>query len=469
MPSSYTQNLGIEQPATGEQANTWGITANRNYTTLDMAARGNAQVTLSSSTFQLKIDPGADAPLGANALLIWSGQLSAQGSVVMDPDPGTRQHLYLMQNRTLGGFGVAFRQGSGSQFVLQNGYDALIYSDGLGAGSNVAAALANPQFANMLVTGALNVTGTVMGVLNVTGSIGIDAAQVPDPLTIAGLGTHSWGQLRLVGGGYGVLLHNNGTTFYLLLTAANDPYGAWAGSALFAADLASHAVGIGGWGPNPSFALSATTVHMAAATVDGAVVAGSVVSGNTLTVQSGGVNATGRSLFIDAEPYIIGLEYPGAALTYVGTNSASQFQVSNQGGASLFMVDQSGNASIVASLTVNGLIHSTSGGIQFPDGTVQTTAVVGLNVVPHSVGRTCGAVYPNPASTVMFVNAVTWENNSHALSALVGPGGNPTIKVAEGNTPNGMIQVFFLVPVGWSYQLVSTSGNIPTYLATEWY
>ena len=333
MPSSYTQNLGIEQPATGEQANVWGITVNRNFATYDLAIAGNTQIALSSSSYQLTINDGADLPLGANALIIWTGQLAAQGSVVMDANPGTRQHLHIMQNRTLGGFQIAFSQGSGGTFTLWNGYDAIIYSDGVGAGANVAAALANPQFANMLLTGNLIMQGyltvpsiqgdvTLYGTLGVNVNlfvehyVGIGTLNIPDPLTITGLG---WGQLRLVynpPNTYGTIFRNDGAAFYLMATNANDPYGQWAGWGLMM-DLASREIGIG-WSPTAGYALSVSNIHAGNVAVDG-----QITTGAQIVVQGGGINVTGRGIFSDpGDPYQIEINYPGTPVLYVGNSRA---------------------------------------------------------------------------------------------------------------------------------------------------
>jgi hypothetical protein len=49
MPSTYTENLGIEKPGTGEQVGTWGSTDNTNYDLFDEAITGSASVTLSAT------------------------------------------------------------------------------------------------------------------------------------------------------------------------------------------------------------------------------------------------------------------------------------------------------------------------------------------------------------------------------------------------------------------------------------
>ena len=61
MPSTYTVNLGIEKPATGEQSGTWGDTVNDNSNILDEAINGAVTITLSSA--------GSSGPSSAHALV----------------------------------------------------------------------------------------------------------------------------------------------------------------------------------------------------------------------------------------------------------------------------------------------------------------------------------------------------------------------------------------------------------------
>ena len=59
MPSSFTQNLGLEKPATGEQAGVWGVTANVSYDSIDQATDGNLPIQLSANAYQLGTSQGA--------------------------------------------------------------------------------------------------------------------------------------------------------------------------------------------------------------------------------------------------------------------------------------------------------------------------------------------------------------------------------------------------------------------------
>jgi hypothetical protein len=46
MASTYTTNIGIEKPATGDQSGTWGDTTNTNFDIIDQGTNGVATFTL---------------------------------------------------------------------------------------------------------------------------------------------------------------------------------------------------------------------------------------------------------------------------------------------------------------------------------------------------------------------------------------------------------------------------------------
>src|SRR5262249_35708855 len=142
MPSSYTQNLGLEKPATGEQAGVWGITANNDYDFIDQGIDGNLTIALSSSTYALSTSQGAPSQ-GRNKVITWTGVLTANATVTISPN--TAQKIYYMQNSTTGGFSIIFTQGSGGNFTLQPGQSAILYCNGQGATAAVSGANYNPQ------------------------------------------------------------------------------------------------------------------------------------------------------------------------------------------------------------------------------------------------------------------------------------------------------------------------------------
>lgn len=383
MGSTYTPNLGIEQPATGAYANTWGVVANRSYAVLDAAIGGSAQITLTGAPGtpqQLVTIPGSDGlQHGLFPLIVWTGAQTTAGAVTIVPV--TQQRLFIMRNETAATIQFAQSAG-GAQFTLQPGYDAHIYCDGASPNSNVAGAIVNPQYGNVLVTGNLQVNGGLTGNLNVgpltAASLGLGAPTgVPDPLTINGLGTAGECHIRLVevnGANYGVLLRSDGNIFYIMSTAAGTPYATWSKIPLNI-DLASSAVGVGGSIPNASYGLTAPSMHTGNLFVDAAVFCANVDIVNTLVVDGANTNngAGLDILFGPGSTEGIGSgRVPGAlnlgGLTFFTANVARMY-ITSGGLVGI-------NVAPDQALTVGGYVHTTAG-VVFPDGSVQTTAAVG--------------------------------------------------------------------------------------------
>jgi len=158
MPSSYSRNISLEKPATGEQAGSWGDTANKDYDILDNAIDGNLQIPLSASTYSLDAGKlGESSAEGRNKVIIWTGTLTAGATVTITPN--TAQKLFIMTNATIGGFPISFSQGSGGSFSLNAGCSAIIYADGGGSTARVDGALYNPQFGSVVVNSNLSVAG----------------------------------------------------------------------------------------------------------------------------------------------------------------------------------------------------------------------------------------------------------------------------------------------------------------------
>lgn len=186
MPSSYTTNLVLEKPATGEQGGVWGNTANSSYDSIDEAIDGSLTITLSASSYLLSTQRGFPQQ-GHNKVIIFTGTLTQNATVNIDPN--TAKKIYFVTNATSGGFSIAF-QGSGSSgsvFTLQPGYSAMIYMDGLGAAASVNGALYNPQFGSVLVTGAL----TAQGAVSFTQPATFGSATFAGPTTLNGTTTAS--------------------------------------------------------------------------------------------------------------------------------------------------------------------------------------------------------------------------------------------------------------------------------------
>jgi hypothetical protein len=151
MPSTWTNNLSIEKPATGEQAGVWGTTANNNFDYLDTGIDGNITIRLSASGYDLVTGTGVSE--GRNKVVIFTGALTSD--VTINIKPNTAQKVYFAVNHTTGGFSLRFVQGTGSSFTLRANQSAVIYADGLGSPASVSGVLSDFQVNSLLVLSSL--------------------------------------------------------------------------------------------------------------------------------------------------------------------------------------------------------------------------------------------------------------------------------------------------------------------------
>ena len=145
MPSTYTNNSGIEKPGSGEQAGTWGATSNNNFDIIDRALNGVGVITLSGTSHTLTTTDGTLSD-GQYKVLILAGTPSGTNTVTISPND--QDKIYFVRNTTAQS--VVFTQGSGGNATIPSGETKIIYADGAGAGAAVS------DF-----TGALSITGNV--------------------------------------------------------------------------------------------------------------------------------------------------------------------------------------------------------------------------------------------------------------------------------------------------------------------
>ena len=140
MPSTYTVNLGIEKPATGEQSGTWGDTTNVNFDILDQAINGAARVTLTSagssgSPNALQITNGATSD-GRNKWVEFYSSGDLGGSVYVQLDPNDAEKIVFVRNSLAGSRSILLFQGtynSGRDLEVPAGVDMVVKFDGGGA------------------------------------------------------------------------------------------------------------------------------------------------------------------------------------------------------------------------------------------------------------------------------------------------------------------------------------------------
>jgi microcystin-dependent protein len=132
MPSTFTQNTGIELIADGEQTALWGQTTNNNFDIVDRAVNGVGFITLSSTSLTLTTSSGVLSD-GQFSTLVFSGTPGGTATVTIAPN--TAQKTYSVRNQT--DQTVVFTQGSGGNVSLPAGRSAVIGCTGAGASSAV--------------------------------------------------------------------------------------------------------------------------------------------------------------------------------------------------------------------------------------------------------------------------------------------------------------------------------------------
>src|SRR5210317_1290487 len=124
MASTYTSNIGIENPGSGEQSGTWGTTTNTNFDIIDRAINGVLALSLSGTTTTLTTSDGALSDGGYKVLVLGG---SPTGTNTITIDPNDQDKVYLVKNSS--GQSATFTQGSGGDATLIDGETAWIFAD----------------------------------------------------------------------------------------------------------------------------------------------------------------------------------------------------------------------------------------------------------------------------------------------------------------------------------------------------
>mgnify|MGYP001221871632 CR=1 FL=1 len=162
MPSTYTDNGGIELPANGEQSSTWGNTVNDNMNIIDRLINGVGSITLSGTTHTLTTADGTTSD-GHYKVLVLGGSPSGTNTVTVSPNNG--QHIYIVKNGT--GQTATFTQGSGANVSVLTGTTKIIYCDGAGSGAAVVDITGSLDLGSLIVAGTtITSTGAELNILD---------------------------------------------------------------------------------------------------------------------------------------------------------------------------------------------------------------------------------------------------------------------------------------------------------------
>ena len=146
MPSTYTVNLGIEKPATGEQSGTWGDTTNVNFDLIDQAVNGSVRVTLTSagtsgSPNDLNIVNGSTTSSeGRNKWIEIYSASDLGGSAYVRLVPNDAEKILFIRNSLAGSQSVLLFQGTynaSNDLEIPAGVDMVVRFDGAGASATV--------------------------------------------------------------------------------------------------------------------------------------------------------------------------------------------------------------------------------------------------------------------------------------------------------------------------------------------
>jgi len=162
MPSTYTNNGGIELPANGEQSSTWGNTVNDNMSIIDRLTNGVGAITLSGTTHTLSVSDGALSD-GQYKTLVLGGTPSGANTITVSPNDG--QHIYIVKNGT--GQTATFTQGSGANVSVLANTTKIIYCDGAGSTAAVVDITGSLDLGSLIVAGTtVTATGVELNLLD---------------------------------------------------------------------------------------------------------------------------------------------------------------------------------------------------------------------------------------------------------------------------------------------------------------
>ena len=162
MPSTYTNNGGIELPRDGEQNATWGDTVNKNMNIIDRLTNGVGAITLSGTAHTLTTLQGTLSD-GAYKVLVLGGSPSGTNTITVSPNDG--QHIYVVKNNS--GQTATFTQGSGANVSILANTTKIIYCDGAGSGAAVVDITGSLDLGSLILAGTtITSTGAELNILN---------------------------------------------------------------------------------------------------------------------------------------------------------------------------------------------------------------------------------------------------------------------------------------------------------------
>ena len=218
MASTYTDRLGLEKQADGENPNSWGTILNTNVIDLTDDAIAGYEVVSVSSTGITLTDNNGSTDQSRNAALEFAGTLTANVTITIPSEEKT----YFVRENTTGSFAVQMKTVSGSALTLEQGVNSFVACDGteiyqVDIPTSVSAFTVNTLTATSITTSIIDstiVNATTINVSTVSSSI----------LNIDGTATFSGpvvGTVTTLTDATSIALDlSQGNNFYIQLTSA---------------------------------------------------------------------------------------------------------------------------------------------------------------------------------------------------------------------------------------------------------
>jgi len=166
MPSTYVNNLRLEEMATGEKSGTWGTITNTNLELIGEALGYGTEAMASDADTTITMQDATADGVRALYLKITSGvSLTTTRTVTLAPN--TVSKVWIIENATTGSQSISIAQGSGGTVTIPNGAVKVVYSDGAGAGAAVTDALVDLDLASFSIAGtAVTSTAAELNILD---------------------------------------------------------------------------------------------------------------------------------------------------------------------------------------------------------------------------------------------------------------------------------------------------------------
>ena len=392
MTSSYTPNKKIEKPAYNDYAATptgWSGPVNTDWDIIDQAFGTTTTITVSTSATP-PVYVLADTEYRSLAILI-TGAINADITVQI---PSAIGGMWIIRNATTDGTGgpwnVYITSGGGGAYVpVARGYTSTIYSDGTNvryADNRLPTAAGSDRQVQFNTNGVLGASSSF--VYDSSGNMGIGTSSPNRKLDIEQASTDYQMRMGDAGANYYDIGRNTGNgllTFYGSQAAASGyVFSTVNGERMRINNSGNVKIGTTAY---DSAKLAVAVPQSSPQNIVEANFTGSGSLNATCYIASAEAGATEFDFF---GGYLNGVKHASidstgninlAGVANINTGAVTAgaaLNVRNGGDVCVYAGNNTDNISFFcdtnAKLTVNGTVKSVSGGFQFPDNTIQTTA-----------------------------------------------------------------------------------------------